>query len=123
MRISILVQGSPTTTRACESAYKFATTVADSDHELFRVFFYQDAVEIGHRHADSPPDEINLQQHWRDLGRKNNIELMLCVSAAQRRGIAESKDYSTVAEGYSIAGLGQLVEAMLESDRVVSFTA
>ena len=123
MQISILVQGSPTSTRACHSALDFANSVVESEHDLFRVFFYQDAVAIGSRHFDAPQDEPNLQSKWRILNEQHDVELVLCVSAAQRRGISQSDDHDTVADGFSISGLGQLIEAMLESDRLVSFTA
>ena len=123
MQISILVQGSPTSTRACHSALDFAASVANSEHNLFRVFFYQEAVSIGARHFDTPPDEPNLQTQWLALSKHQDIELVLCVSAAQRRGISQADDHDTVADGFIVSGLGQLIEAMLESDRLVSFTA
>ena len=123
MQISVLVQGSPTSTRACHSALNFTQSVVDSQHSLFRVFFYQDAVSIGSRHFDTPPDEPNLQQAWLALSETHHVELVLCVSAAQRRGISQAEDHDTVADGFSVSGLGQLIEAMIESDRLVSFTA
>ena len=123
MDISILVQGSPTSTRACHSALDFAASVADSEHHLFRVFFYQEAVNIGAKHFDTPLDEPNLQTKWLKLSQQHDIELVLCVSAAQRRGISQAGDHDTVADGFVVSGLGQLIEAMLESDRLVSFTA
>ena len=39
------------------------------------------------------------------------------AAAAQRRGITEDN----IADGFSIVGLGQMVDAMLESDRTVTF--
>ncbi|MCY4128768.1 MAG: sulfurtransferase complex subunit TusD [Gammaproteobacteria bacterium] len=123
MQISILVQGSPTSTRACHTALDFANSVVDSEHDIFRVFFYQDAVTIGARYLDTSPDEPNLQSRWVALGKHQNFELVLCVSAAQRRGISQDVDHDTIADGFAVSGLGQLIEAMLESDRLVSFTA
>ena len=123
MQISLLVQGSPTSSRACHSALAFARAVAESEHSLYRVFFYQEAVTIGHRYFDSPQDEPNLQNDWLQFGSTHNVELVICVSAAQRRGISRTKDHDTVAAGFVVSGLGQLIDAMLESDRVVSFTA
>ena len=123
MQISILVQGSPTATRACHSALAFAQAVADSQHALYRVFFYQDAVAIGNQHFDVPLDELNLQAEWLELSEKHNVELVVCVSAAQRRGISQGEHHDTVANGFVVSGLGQLIDAMLSSDRLVSFTA
>ena len=53
---------------------------------------------------------------------------MLCVAAAQRRGILDAdeakrngKDGDNIAPGFRISGLGQLIEAGIQSDRVVVF--
>ncbi len=42
---------------------------------------------------------------------------MVCVAAALRRGIKDE----TLAPGFRISGLGQLVEAGIEGDRLVVF--
>lgn len=123
LRISLFVQGSPWTSRACRNALNFARALIESRHEIHRVFFYQDAVGISHVAFDTPTDEPNLQREWLDLSRDHQIELAVCVSAAQRRGISSDRDQNTVATGFEIRGLGQLIEAMLESERLVSFSA
>jgi tRNA 2-thiouridine synthesizing protein D len=52
----------------------------------------------------------------------------VCVAAAQRRGILDadeakrhSKDVSNIAPGFRISGLGQLIEAGIQADRLVVF--
>jgi len=42
---------------------------------------------------------------------------VVCIAAALRRGIKESN----LAEGFRISGLGQLVEAGIQADRLVVF--
>lgn len=121
MKYSILVQGSPTATRACHSALEFAQAVKLSNHELYRIFFYQEAVLIGTKYFEVPQDEPNLQKSWLSFAEEHEVELVVCISAAQRRGISQTEDHDTVAEGFAVSGLGQLIEAMLESDRLVSF--
>lgn len=123
MRISVLVQGSPWTTRACHNALEFVRAVAKSEHELYRVFFYQDAVGIAHSHVEVSVDEPNLQEAWLELSNSTQVELAICVSAASRRGLVQTKEIDTVKEGFTVVGLGQLVDAMLESERLVSFSA
>ena len=56
------------------------------------------------------------------------MDLVVCVAAAQRRGIVDeseqkrhAKDVNTIAPGFRISGLGQLIEAGIDSDRVVVF--
>jgi tRNA 2-thiouridine synthesizing protein D len=42
---------------------------------------------------------------------------VVCISAAQRRGLAEEN----VAQGFRLGGLGQLLEATLLADRFIVF--
>ena len=53
---------------------------------------------------------------------------MVCVAAAQRRGILDKdeakrngKDGDNIAPGFRISGLGQLIEAGIEADRLLVF--
>ena len=118
--ISLLVQGSPFSSNACEQALKFAKATVRSRHRLFRVFFYKDAVLIANRSHTVPTDESNIQQEWIDFATSEKIKLCVCVGACERRGIHNSPgaETSTV---FDIVGLGQLTEAMFESDRLVTF--
>ena len=56
--------------------------------------------------------------------------MVVCIAAAQRRGIMDEDeakrqglDANNIAEGFRISGLGQLIEAGIESDRLVVFGA
>ena len=53
---------------------------------------------------------------------------MVCVAAAQRRGIVDAeemrrhgKDAWNLAPGFRISGLGQLLDTAIEADRLVVF--
>jgi len=54
--------------------------------------------------------------------------LVVCIAAAQRRGMLDEneakrqgKDAHNIAEGFHISGLGQLIEAGIQSERLVVF--
>jgi len=54
--------------------------------------------------------------------------MVVCVAAAQRRGILDKgeaerngKDSDNIEEGFRISGLGQLVEAGIQADRLITF--
>ena len=47
----------------------------------------------------------------------NNVDLVVCVAAALRRGIKDE----VLAPGFRISGLGQLIDAGIKSDRLVTF--
>ena len=109
------MQGAPLATSAAKNALEFAYATVAAGHEVGRVFFYKDAVAIGNRFAD---DQQGLRAAWIDFGSRHGAELVLCVAAAERRGVVEKH---TLAEGFLLRGLGVLVETMAESDRLVSF--
>jgi tRNA 2-thiouridine synthesizing protein D len=97
-------------------------------HSVHRVFFYQDGVHNATNLAAPPQDEFNLQEAWQRLANDHKLDLVVCVAAALRRGIldeAEAKRYDkpshNLASEFTISGLGQLVEAAVVSDRLISF--
>jgi tRNA 2-thiouridine synthesizing protein D len=64
------------------------------------------------------------------LAEKHELDMVVCVAAAQRRGIVDDgeakrngKDAPNIAPGFRISGLGQLIEAGIQSDRLMVFGA
>lgn len=128
MKFGILVNEGPYTHQASDSAYQFAKAALEKGHSIFRVFFYSDGVNNGTRLMVPPQDDRNLQKAWSALAEKYDIDLVVCIAAAQRRGILDKgeakrhgKDADNVAPGFRISGLGQLVEAGIVADRLVVF--
>lgn len=128
MKIGVIVNEGPYTHQASDSAYQFIMAALEKGHEIFRVFFYNDGVNNGTRLTVPPQDERNIQVNWTELGEKHNLDLVVCVAAAQRRGILDEseakrngKDADNIAPGFRISGLGQLIETGIECDRVVTF--
>ena len=115
VRITLLVQGSPRGTRADASALAFARAAVAAGAVVHRVFFYKEAIYAASRFAR---DEDGTAGAWATLAGEHGFELAVCVAAAERRGIVEDE---SLAEGFAVVGLGQMVEAMEASDRVVTF--
>lgn len=118
----------PYTHQASDSAYRFAKAALEKGHSIFRVFFYGDGVNNGTRLTVPPQDDRNLQKAWSELAEQHEIDLVVCIAAAQRRGILDKdeakrhgKDADNLAPGFRISGLGQLVEAGIVADRLVVF--
>ena len=114
MRINLLVQGTPLGATA-RTALEFAKAVLAGGHEIGRVFFYKEAVAIGNRFAT---DEAGIRAGWTALAAQGGFELAICVAAAGRRGVVAEE---SLASGFAIVGLGQLVAAVEEGGRLVSF--
>jgi tRNA 2-thiouridine synthesizing protein D len=130
VKFSIQINEGPYQHQASDSAYQFAKAALAKGHELFRVFFYHDGVNNATRLAIPPQDDRNITQMWTELQKEHNLDLVVCIAAAQRRGLIDEdemkrqgKDANNIAEGFRISGLGQLIEAGIESDHLVTFGA
>jgi tRNA 2-thiouridine synthesizing protein D len=128
MKFGIQVNEGPYTHQASDSAYLFAKAALEKGHEIFRVFFYHDGVDNATRLTVPPQDDRHIVNRWAELGKQHDLDLVVCVAAAQRRGILDAseakragKDADNLAEGFRISGLGQLVEAGIQCDRLVVF--
>ena len=128
MKFGILINEGPYQHQASDSAYKFIEAALEAGHEIFRVFFYHDGVNNGTRLSTPPQDDRNVIKRWSELAEKHGLDLVVCVAAAQRRGIADAdeakrngKDADNIAPGFRISGLGQLIEACIQSDRHLTF--
>jgi tRNA 2-thiouridine synthesizing protein D len=128
MKLSVLVNEGPYQHQSADSAIQFTKAALAKGHEIFRVFFYHDGVNNGTRFAVPPQDDRNITQEWTALAQEHDLDLVVCIAAAQRRGILDEneakrqgKDGNNIADGFRISGLGQLIEAGIQSDRLVIF--
>lgn len=117
MKFAILINEGPFTHQASDSAYHFAEAALARGHEIYRVFFYNDGVYNSNRLSQPRSDDRNPVALWSRLGTEHGIDLVVCVTSAQRRGMQEE----VLAAGFRISGFGQLVEAGIEADRLVAF--
>ena len=69
-----------------------------------------------------------LTRKWSELADQYQIDLVVCISAAQRRGLLcsdeaqrQNKIDNDLADGFRLSGLSQLVEATLVADRFIVF--
>lgn len=130
MKFAIQINEGPYQHQASDSAYQFAKAALAKGHTIFRVFFYHDGVNNATRLAVPPQDDRNITQQWMALQKEHDLDLVVCIAAAQRRGILDEnemtrqgKDAYNIAEGFRISGLGQLIEAGIEADRLLVFGA
>jgi tRNA 2-thiouridine synthesizing protein D len=128
MKFGILINEGPYTHQASDTAYHFTKAALAKGHEIFRVFFYHDGVNNGTRLTVPPQDERNIVKRWSELAEKHKLDLVVCIAAAQRRGLMDAaeakrhgKDANNIAPGFRISGLGQLIETGIQADRLVVF--
>ncbi len=128
MKFAIQINTSPYHSNAGHTAYQFINAALAQKHEIFRVFFYHDGIYHALKYTTPPDDEFALTKQWSNLAHQHQIDLVVCISAAQRRGLLcadeshrQGKQDNDLADGFRISGLGQLVEATLVSDRFIVF--
>lgn len=128
MIFSLAIYSAPHTSQASDSAYRFAETLLSEGHSLYRVFFYQDGVYNSNNLLTLAQDETDISSRWQQLSAKYQIDMVVCIAAALKRGILnqeEAERYEKPAhnlrDGFAISGLGQLVDAALMSDRLITF--
>jgi len=130
MIYSLAVYGSPYTHQSSDTAYHFAVQALIQGHQIFRIFFYHDGVYNATRLAVPPQDEINIPDRWSQLAKENGIDMVVCIASAIRRGVLNKeearrydKDAHNLASNFTISGLGQLIDAALNSDHLITFGA
>lgn len=130
MKYSLAIYGAPYSSEAPDTAYEFAKAALAAGHEIYRLFFYMDGVHNATELAAPPQDEQNIPARWSELIQTHQIDAVVCIAAALRRGVldqAEADRYEksghNLAPGFTLSGLGQLIDAGIESDRLITFGA
>jgi tRNA 2-thiouridine synthesizing protein D len=128
MKFGIVINEGPYQHQSSDTAYHFTKAALSAGHDIFRVFFYHDGVNNGTSLTAPPQDDRHIVNRWSTLAEEHDLDLVVCVAAAQRRGIMDKdeakrhgKDAVNLAEGFRISGLGQLIEAGIEADRLMVF--
>jgi tRNA 2-thiouridine synthesizing protein D len=117
MKIGIMVSEGPYNHQASDTAYLFARNAIEKGHSVPRVFFYHDGVNNSTKLTQPPQDDRNVVNRWSKLAEDHGVDLVVCIAAGMRRGITDD----ILAPGFRISGLGQLVEAGIQCDRLVTF--
>ena len=109
-------------------ALRFAEAVLAGGHEIVRLFFYQDGVHSASSNIVTPQDEPNLAQQWAAFVSEHQLDGVVCIAAALRRGVlneAEATRYQRSAVNltapWDLSGLGQLHDAIQAADRLICF--
>ncbi len=127
---ALMVLGAPNSTQSPATALAFARAAVAAGHRVIRVFFFHDGVHCGSDFAVPAAGQPSMATQWAELAHQYNIDLVICVASALKRGIlndSEAKRYArsggNLHPQFDLSGLGQWVEACALADRVVMFGA
>ena len=97
-----------------KTAWQFIKAARNAGHEVLRVFFYHAGVENGFISSTELGYDL---PDWSSLALAEGVELVYCITAAERRG----KSSEVALGGFKAGGLGLWVDACLRADRVIVF--
>jgi tRNA 2-thiouridine synthesizing protein D len=125
---SLLLTQSPHSGISHTLAQQVARSLLSQGHTLQRVFFYQDAVFAALSTQNPVQGQPSISQQWQALATEHGFSLQVCIANALRRGVVDKTERQrynlptdTLAEGFELAGLGEMAEAALDSDRIIDF--
>lgn len=118
---TIIITGPAYGTQASFCAYQFCQTLLTTQHSIKSVFFYADGVYNANNFTNPANDEFDIVDAWQILAKQHQMSLSVCIAAAQRRGVVQELSENNIAQGFNLVGLGDLSEAINQSDRVIQF--
>ena len=118
MTFSIAIHGDPQSASLL-SALGFIQAAVSLGHSVYRVFFYHDGVQIADKQAVNHETVRDLLA----LAEKEGFEITVCIAAATRRSVLNADSTASTPTNLQIVGLGQLADAVIQSDRFLTFAA
>ncbi len=109
MVFSLFINHAPMTGIDQSPALLTAKAILAGQHELYRVFFYADGV----CHYKSDSDLCDWP--WQRLAAATSTDLCFCSASVKNHNVSLAKHTNV-----SLGGLVQLLDAQMNSDRVVS---
>jgi tRNA 2-thiouridine synthesizing protein D len=73
-------------------ALLFAQAALAGGHEIVRLFFYQDGVYNASDAVVTPQDELDLPKQWRAFITEHQLDGVVCIAAALRRGVLNEEE-------------------------------
>lgn len=130
MKYSLAIYGAPYSSQAAQTAFSFAEAALARGHQIYRLFFYLDGVHNASSLATPPQDEQDIPARWQALIKEHNIDAVVCIAAGLRRGVLDEveqqryeKSGNNLNDGFTLSGLGQLIDAGTQSHRLITFGA
>lgn len=103
MKYSIIISCNPNT-ESSNQAFEFIKSLLATNNQILIIFFQGDGVY----HA--------LNSEWLNLTKNQNINLVNCSTASIKRNLTIDNN-----SNIKISGLGELIMAIKNSDKVIKF--
>ena len=116
MKYTISVKASPQDSEATKTVIDLIYELLERKHLIERVFFQHDGALQALSTGETAIGQEHLLSLWKSLA-DLDIELAVCISSAAKRGVSQTSN--SLADGFELVGLGQLISAIEASDRYI----
>lgn len=127
MNFSVCILAPPSSANS-NAALQFCQAVLRADHELRDVFFYYDAAYHGSLLMLADSEHCKILDEWKSLHHDHCVNLLICVSAALKRGILNDTEaikieqaHGNLSSEFVLSSLGELMGIVNSADRLVTF--
>ena len=115
--VTLIVNSAPYGTQGPYNAFRLALAFATvAEEPRVQVFLLSDAVIAARRGQNPGKDSYNLEYMLKEM-LANGVAVRLCITCCNERGLTQGE----VVEGAVIGTMHALAEAVLASDKVLSF--
>ena len=129
MKYTLAIHGAPYASQSALHGIAFAEALLRQAHTIARNFFFHEGVLQALSTPVAPQGEEDLLQKWQALSAQG-VELAVCIASGIKRGVLSEeeraryeKTSNSLAEPFTLVGLGQLISAINEADRYIEFPA
>jgi len=110
------LHASPSDSDACLSLLNFAKATLGAGHTIDAIFLYQEAIWHASEHFMIAKDEVQLNDQWQSFVNDSKIPLLLCITAAEKRGL----DIKNTGP-FTVAGLAEFAMTVAKADKWIQF--
>jgi len=111
----LYIQSDCYATPVLDDVLRFASAAVQLGHQIDHLFFYQQAVQAICADIDLPADEPDLAGRLLAFATAQQIPLLYCATAAEKRG------FTKVRPGFELAGLAEFGMRLANADKLVQF--
>ena len=125
-RTSVLITSSYTHADVIRRAMLDIETIYADGGIVDNVFFYAAGVDQTNQWLE--PDALAIAKAWEQLGQSYQFPLLVCVTAAERRGIYDAEiasqnkvPVSNMSNIFHAVGMGEFFARLHDADRLVQY--
>lgn len=125
---SLLITTPPHNGDATARVLQFIEEIYENRDTVANIFFFQDGVYHANRFIPNISGELNPLREWQNIHNTRKVKLIVCNTAANKRGILDTEeahnagmDVSIIAPEFSQSGLGEFFADLHECDHLVQF--